>query len=156
MCSIYCLFNHSLGFLTRNTCQVLFNFCEFCNFQGDPALQEDWKSTVCLRRKMSQSTLCFLCFLPIAPYRSFFSFLLSFLYSFSLFIFLSLFYFLNFPWCFLYTLYLLFFTFSSFFIFLEANSLSWSHTNLVQMLVLRLSVPLDKWPSCPSPQSSHP
>lgn len=46
------------GFLTRNSRQVvLFNFCGFCSSQGDPALQEDWKSTVRLGSKMSQSTL---------------------------------------------------------------------------------------------------
>lgn len=34
-----------------------FNSYKFCNFQQDPVLQEDWKSTVCLGRKISRSTL---------------------------------------------------------------------------------------------------
>lgn len=34
-----------------------FNSYKFCSFQQDPVLQEDWKSTGCLGRRMSPSTL---------------------------------------------------------------------------------------------------
>lgn len=95
--------------------QVLFSSCEVCSSQQDPVLQEDWKSTVRLGRKLSWSTfgrclsdmhhvLCWVSyFLPFIslqpsfpPFLTYFSpsLLLHFfplfivLYSFSLFIFL--------------------------------------------------------------------
>lgn len=124
--------------------QVLFNFCEFCNPQGGPALQEDWKSTVSLGRKMSRSTLrtllseayCILCwgftipflhftaaflfpcFLPSASFLSFYPDSTHILFSS-----ISSFYFLNVPCFFLYTLHLLFFILFLFYI-LETTYLS--------------------------------
>ena len=112
-CALFTALLIILFFSNRH--QVPPNFYEFCNSQGDPALQEDGKSTVRLGRKMSPSTfrtllseacraLCcgftipfvhftaviyflFLtdCSLPLSL-----PFLLSCLYSFPVFIFLSL------------------------------------------------------------------